>query len=184
MDEDEREANRKTCGFACTKLCVRCAKDHEDEDEGCYNLNKRCAPDAAGTGNAVCTKAGRIGTQESGSGMNHDFGKQEQEGTGDDTADNLANPIATCLFPAHAAAEGYTKGDGRIDVAAADFTNCVSHSHNGKTEGNSCCKKSGRSAATNKHCCSAAKECKNEGSYAFSDVLFHKLFSFSSCEQI
>ena len=184
MDEDEAETNCKACGLACAVFGISCAKDDEDEDEGCYNLNEACAPYAAGTGNAVGAKAGRICAKECHSGLGHELCEQKQQGTGNDTADYLTYPVTAGIFPAHTAAEGDAQGDGGIDVAATDFTNGVCHCNNGKAKCHGGGQKAGRSAATYKHCGSAAKEGKNEGSYAFSDVLFHKQLSFSSCEQI
>ena len=184
VDEDEAEADCKACRLSCTELGISCTKDYQHEDEGCYNLYEACTPYAAGSGDAVCAETCGICTQECHTGLIHEFCKQQKESTGDDAADYLTYPVATGVFPAHAAAQGNAQGDGGIDVAAAYFTDGVCHCNDGKTKSDCGGEESGGSAATYKHCGSAAKECKNERSYAFSDVLFHKRFSFSSCEQI
>ena len=167
VDENEAETDCKACGFACAILGICCTKNNQDKDEGSNDLNKACAPYATGIGDAVGAKtAGKIR-----SGNN--LGKQKQQSTGNDTADNLANPIAASIFPTHASAEGNAQGDGRIDVAAADFANGICHGNYGKTECNSGSNYTCRSVATKEHGSPATKECKNERSYHFSDVLFH-----------
>lgn len=59
-------------------------------------------------------------------------------------------------------------------MATGNATNRVSHSNYGKTECDSCTNYSSRSSTAEEHCCSAAKQCKNECSYHFSEILFHK----------
>ena len=167
MDEDEAEADCKTCEVACTSLGISCSKDYQHKQEGCDDLYKACTPYAAGICYAVGAKsAGKIRSGNC-------FGNKEEDSTGKDTADDLTAPVATGLFPAHAAAEGNTKGDCGVNVATADSANCVGHCNNCKTKGDCGTYYSGGSGAAKEHCCSAAKESKDKCAQTFCDVLFH-----------
>ena len=173
MDEDQAEADCKSCGLAGSLLGVGGAEHYEDEDEGCNHLYEASAPRAAGIGYAVASKgAGEIGS------CNH-IGEEEEQGAGDDAADDLAAPVAASVFPAHASAEGYAEGDGGIDVAAGDFTDRVGHGHYGQTECDGGTYYSCGSGAAEEHCGSAAEEREHERADAFCKVLFHGDLDFN-----
>ena len=142
-------------------------KRAEDEEERGDHLHEESAAHATGVRHAVGTEgAGQIGS------LDH-IGDQQEEGAGDDTADDLSHPVAAGLLPAHAAGEGDGEGDGRIDVAAADFADGVGHGDHGETEGNGGSHHASGSAAAEEHRRSAAQECEDECAHAFSNVLLH-----------
>ena len=124
MNQDEGEADGKAGEVSGTNLGVGGAQHDQHEDEGGDNFHEEGAAHTAGIGNTVGAEC----TGEVGGG--HDIGDQHEAGTGDDTADNLAYPGATGVFPAHAAAQGYGQGDGGVDVATADATNGIGHGNN------------------------------------------------------
>ena len=98
VDQDEGEADGETGQVAGTDLGISGSQDDQHEEEGSDDFHEESATYAAGIGDSV----GAEGTGEIRS--SHDIGKQEQAGTGDDTADELSHPVAAGVFPTHAAA--------------------------------------------------------------------------------
>ena len=58
---------------------------------------------------------------------NENTAPAEKNGSGDDTAEELPDPVAAGILPAHPLAEDYAEGDCRVDVATGDTADCVSH---------------------------------------------------------
>ena len=126
MDEDEGETDCETCEVACAYLAVSGSENYEDEEEGGYDFYQECTTGTAGTGDTVTSETCRVGTCES-CRRSHDLGEEEEQGTGDDGTDDLADPVSAGILPAHTSGKGDAKGDGRVDVATGDTADCVSH---------------------------------------------------------
>ena len=169
MDEDEGQTDRETCEIAGSDLAVSRSEDHEHEEERGDELNEERSACSAGVGHRVGTKT----SCEIRSGDN--FRENEEGRAGDDGSDDLADPVAKSVLPAHSAGKGDTEGDGRVDVAAGDASDGVGHSHYRETEGDSRADHSGGGVAAEEHCRSAAKKCQNHCSDALSDVLSHNI---------
>ena len=167
VHQDQRKADGQTGEIARADLAVSRSEDHEHEEEGRDDLDEESAAETACIRHAVGTEtAGKIRGGD-------DIDEQEQDGTGEQTADHLADPIAAGVLPAHAPGEGDTEGDGRIDVAAGNAADGVSHGDDGETECEGRTDNTGGRVASEEDCGAAAQECQNEGSDALSDVLFH-----------
>ena len=117
MDEDEGKTDGEASEIAGSHFAVSSSENHEDEQEGSYNLDEEGSAGTACSGDAVTAKTGRVGTRE-GYGRSHYLREEKEEGTGYESADDLADPIAAGILPAHAAGECNSQRDGRIDVAA------------------------------------------------------------------
>ena len=167
VNEDEGETDRQAGRLAGAQLRIRGAEDDEHEDEGGDELDEQRSADASRVGYAVGAEAaGQVRSR-------NDLGEEQQDGAGDDTADQLAAPVAAGVLPAHAAGERDGEGDGRVDVAAGDVSDRVRHGDDGQTESDGGAHDTGRLAAPEEHSVAAAQEHQNEGSDAFSKVLFH-----------
>ena len=117
MDENQRETDCKSCEVACSDFAVGGSEDYEYEEEGSYYLYEESSACSTGSGDTVTTETGRVGTLE-GYGRCHNLGEQKEESTGHEGTDDLADPIAAGILPAHTSGECYSQSDGRIDVAA------------------------------------------------------------------
>lgn len=169
VDEDEGQTDRETCEIAGTYLAVSRSEDHEHEEERGDELNEERSACSAGVGH-------RVGSETSGEVRSGDyFCEKEEDRAGDDGSDDLADPVAKSVLPAHSAGKGGTEGDGRVDVAAGDASDGVGHSHYRETEGDSRADHSGGGVAAEEHCRSAAKKCQNHCSDALGDVLSHNI---------
>ena len=167
MDENEAEADCKSCEIACAGFGISCSKNYQHKKESGDDLYKASAPYAAGISNTVGAKC----TGEIRSGNN--ICNKQKNCTCKYTANYLAGPIATGFFPAHSAAECYTQGDSGVNVAAADSAYGVSHSNYGKTKSNSCSNYSGRSGAAQEHGGAATEESEDKCAQTLCNVFLH-----------
>ncbi len=172
MDQDEAQTDSEACQVACTDFAVSCAEHYKHEEECGDDFHQECPADSSGIGHSVGAEA--LGAAHC-AGCSSNVDDKEQEGAGDDTADELADPVAASVFPAHTAGESYAKGDSRIDVAAADAADGVGHGNYGKTEGDGGADDAGSITTSKEHCSSATKESQDECAQTFSKILFHKL---------
>ena len=163
MHENQGETDCKTGQVACPVFSVSGAENDEDEDECCYNLNEECAPDTASIGNT-------IGSTHFCTGY---AAEPKQDGSSENTSEELGNPVSAGVLPGHSAAHCDTEGDCRIDVATGNATDSVSHCNDRESECESGCRNTGRLTTSYEDCCSAAHECQNHCPDELSKILFH-----------
>src|SRR5208283_1399286 len=94
----------------------------------------------------------------------------------DDRAENLSDPVADHFVRAHATRDEDPEADRRIDVAARDRADAVSHGDDGETKGARDAEQVNSSRArahAADNCRPAAEEHQGEGSYEFRQSLIH-----------
>ena len=123
MDEDERQTDCQTCEVVCCAVCLACCTEHYEHEQCCqHELYDESVEHAAVTCVSTCLCA----YCEFGSCL-YDC---EETCCGENGADYLEEHVHCAFLSAlHTAAQVYSKGDGGVDVATADATDCVSHSY-------------------------------------------------------
>ena len=165
--ENQGETDGETCEVAGSYLGIRGAENDKDEEEGGDNLNEECSAYSACIGYTIGSEtAGKVSCGDN-------LGEEEKDGSCHDCTDNLATPVTNGILPAETAGEGYTEGDGRVDVASGDTSDRVSHCDNRKTESHGGAYDAGGRVTAKEHCGSAAKEGQNESSDALCKILSH-----------
>ena len=167
VDKDEGKADGESCKVAGADFAVGRAEDDEDEDEGRDDFHEEGAAEASGVSHAV----GAEGTGQV-RGCD-DLGQEEEHRAGDDAAEDLADPVAAGVLPAHAAGDRDGEGNGRVDVASADAADGVGHGDDGEAESDCGADDTCRGCAAEEHGSPAAQKRQDEGPDALSDVLFH-----------
>ena len=174
MDQHEGKTDCKTGEIASSYLRICCSENDEDEDEGSNKLNDETAERAAGVGNAVCSESCRILDRiTEAAEATCIMDNYPKEGSSEDTAENLGNPVTASVLPAHAAGESDTEGDCRVNMATGDASDSISHSNDCKTECECDAYYAGRSAAAKINRCTAAEKSQNHCSNTLCNVLFH-----------
>ena len=168
MDQDQGQTDGKTGEIAGAFLLIRRAEDDHNEDEGRDHFDEDTGPRTVDAREAV-----RAAHFEVADGA--DPGEDRRT---DDTADELADPVAAGILPAHASRKDDTERDGRVDVATGDTADGIGHGDNRKTESNGRTDDSGRSAAAQEDGSAAAEQGQDRGTDTFSNVLFHKRLGF------
>ena len=169
MDEHQGETNGKTTEFAVSVTVVGNTEDDHQEHKGQQRFHKEGTPHGdllITTSNVSSAEeiAITIGS-ESAEGHVSRLGNHHQQETGDDTTDDLGQPINKHLFECHATISPNTKTDCRVQVSTRDVTNAVSHGNNGKTESNGYAKETNMS----EDCSTATTEDKYEGAEQFGE---------------
>ena len=133
VDEDQGQTDGQTGEVARAEFAVGGTQNHEHEDEGGDDLHEAGAHCTASVGHAVAAETHHAFGDAFSAGR-HDVDERQQDGTGKDTADELADPVDAGLFPGHAAGKRHSESDGRVDVATRDAADGVGHGDYGETE--------------------------------------------------
>ena len=169
MDEHQGETDGEATELTIGMTTVGDAEDDHQEDEGQQSLNEEGTPHrsleiatsyVSGAEELTITISG-----EGAEGHIGGFGDHHQQATGDDTTDDLSDPIAKHLFQGHTTVHPHTETHCRIQVSARNVTDAVGHSDDCETEGDSNTKESNMT----KDCSTATTENKNERAEQFGE---------------
>jgi len=176
VDEREAEADSDR-GKACRSATVGSTHDHEQEDGREHGFNQEGAAHATGLAakgvQAVVERIGPAVGSECADACVGEVGacNHVEYGSSDDAADDLGDDVCRSFLSGEAAAGNLAERDGRVQVAARNVTDSVSHGEHRKAEGEryAYVANTGSRDAASEHGCAATAENEPEGADCFGD---------------
>ena len=171
VDEDQAAADDDT-GDLAVVIFVGDAEDGEHEDEGEDDFDDEANKEATDIAVSL-EKVTADGVRANGGEV---FGEEADDEGADEGADDLADDVAEEFLDGDLLGDEHREGDGRVDVAARDAADRVDHRDDDKAEG----KGGGDEVDAGPHGDAAAEDDEDEGTDAFSDILFEVIHEMSS----
>ena len=129
MDEDQAETDGQTSEVIGGTVGLRGSSQNDEHEQGRqHNLDNQAVHYTIGTG--IGTSSGGDDTLAICRADN-----QSQYSSSQDGADDLEQHVHATVLSLHAACQETAKGDGWVDMATRDATDCVSHGYDCQTKG-------------------------------------------------